>query len=279
MIEIMQLILAIPKTIEAVLFLIIILKLNKKYKGLSLKERPQLNTLYLVGLIGWLIYITLDIFIYIIAPLSFTELTPIGVYTGYDSQFPSLFIANILRDIGFFGALIISWCYFVAAFNIKFGEKQTHHFFGNNRIIQALILTSSIVLSAGDKIKVEINEGNASVNAVWDGIEGAFVAIVILLFVTSVILLSITLRSSIPSISDDIFRRRIKILILGTVFMACGHIYWLGLSLLLKIPAVFEFLSIQFWYVTAHWIGHMLWTLSPIFIFSGFSIKNHTINQ
>lgn len=275
----MQLILAIPKTVETMLFLIIILKLNKKYKGLSFREKPQLNTLYLIGLLGWLIYISLDIFIYVIAPLSFSELTPPAKYIGYDSNFPSLVIANILRDLGFVGALVISWCYFIAAFNIRYGENQTKRFFGKNRVIQALILISSVILSAGDAIQVEIKDRKAIVNAKWSGIEGAFIIIVILLFITSVVLLTFSLRSTLPSFSDKKLRKRIKLLILGTLFMSFGHIYWLVLSQLIEIPAIAEILSIQTWYITAHWIGHMLWTLSPIFIFSGFSLKNQNMAQ
>ena len=70
MIDILQLILIIPKAIESVIFFITAKEFLKKYNNLPFKERPQLNQIFSVGILSWFIYISLDLIIYFIAPLS-----------------------------------------------------------------------------------------------------------------------------------------------------------------------------------------------------------------
>ena len=65
MIEQLQLLLILPKLIESLLFGLCAYELNKKYKETPLLKRPQLNRVMLIGILGWCVYITLDIIIYI----------------------------------------------------------------------------------------------------------------------------------------------------------------------------------------------------------------------
>ncbi len=269
MIEPLQVRLIIPKSIEAILFLIVVIKLYRKFPNAPFQQRPQLNKLFIVGLFSWFIYITLDTVIFIIAPLSFEGPIENGKFVGYLIQYPSLFIANIIRDIGFLGLIIISWCYFIAAFSIKLGEKKTNKIFFENKSVLGLMIAFTVMFDIGDLIKVEFKDGQTNTSAAWEGISGLFLVIVIAMFFVSAIMLNTNLKSTVTTDIDEKYRRKIRFLMFGVIAMVAGDIYWLILGLLRKWPAFIDFVMTYMNYGILYWIGHLIWMLSPIFIYLG----------
>ncbi|UYP47677.1 hypothetical protein NEF87_003962 [Candidatus Lokiarchaeum ossiferum] len=269
MIEPLQIALIIPKFIEATLFLIVSIKLIKKFPNIPFRERPLLNALFLIGLFSWFIYITLDIVIFIIAPLSLESSLPFGIYSGYQAEYPSLFIANLIRDIGFLGLILISWCYFIAAFSIKYGENKTKQIFFKNKMVLGFMIAFTLIFDFFDKIMVTYEDSRINISSDWRGITGILLAIVISLFIFAAILLNTTLESTVIEHQDRQYRKKIRLLKYGIIFMALGDIYWLILGLLRNWPVFLEFAKFDMSYEIFYWFGHMIWMLSPIFIYFG----------
>ncbi len=69
---------------------------------------------------------SLDVFLYMLAPQDFNPNIEI-MMTGYDLTRPSLFLANVLRDISMGGGYIFLWSLFIAAYIIRNGEAKTKH--------------------------------------------------------------------------------------------------------------------------------------------------------
>ncbi len=269
MIEPLQISLILPRSINALLILIVLLKLYKKYLHTIFRQRPLLNQLYIIGLLGWFGYLSLDIIIPIIAPISFISPFPDGKHVGYLSAYPSLLIANILRDIGLLGAIITSWSYLIAAFSIKYGELRTKKVFLDNKIVMFLIVIFSIITTFGDRVMVETYNNQVYTTATWEGIYGVFLVSVIILFFGSGILLFSILKSTVTTETDAKYRKKVKFLMYGVIAVIGGNTYWLFLSQLRKWfnPWIME--NGLYGIFGFNWIGHFIWMLSPIFIFLG----------
>ena len=262
-----QILLALPKGIEAVLFFVIISLMIRDYKETPFKERPQLHQLLLIGLSGWFVYITLDIIIYIVAPVSFPFSAADGIYTGYPSQYPSLLIANILRDIAFVGACLIAWCYFIAAFNIYHGTLKTSEIFFKKKHYLSLMMGISILIVVMDQVSVKIVDHQTQVKAVWTGVSGFFIFLNITIYIFSSILISKALNVAKHGSPSPEFRRKTTYLARGILFMGFGHTYWLIMGLWAsQDPAIFTSIANVF---IMQLIGHFLWLMSPVLIYLG----------
>jgi hypothetical protein len=262
----LQLTLIIPKAIETALFVINIYLINKKNKGIAWKDRPQFHKSFLLGMVAWTIFILADIFIYTLAGLSMDEFTPFGTYQGYDPNFPSLFGVNILRDIAFVASLIMCWSYLIAAFSLRFDEERVKSVFTNNKVVLSLMIVITIVIAAGDIIKVSVSETGISVSGVFNGFAGFSIGLNVLLYVISALMLFRTISVVTSDDPSKLFKRRIKFFMWGVIFMGIGHIYWLVLGLIsifspsmLILPKLFYF-----------FLGHSFWTISPALIYLGF---------
>lgn len=269
MIEKLQIALIIPKSIEAILFLIVIIKLWKKYQGVTIKNRPQLNKLFLIGLFSWFIYITLDIGIFILAPLSFDSDHANGLFVGYLQQYPSLLYANIIRDIGFLGLSIISWSYFIAGFSIRYGEKKTKKIFFENKIVLGSIILFTLMFDIIDQIGVEIRDGEVNTHSNGKGVAGFFLVVVIVLFIMGATMLNTTLKSTVLENQDQKYRKKVRFLMFGVILMAAGDIYWVFLSIIRLWPPFTNFVLTKMNYEIFYWFGHILWMFSPLFIYYG----------
>jgi hypothetical protein len=265
----LQIALIIPKSIQATLFLIAIFFLNRRYPGINMRKRPQLHQFLICGLILWFTYIFLDIFIYTIAGLSFEANLP-GVtttYVGYTIEYPSLFVANILRDIGFIGAIGLGWIYLYAALLIQMGERKFEEKIFRNRLLNLLILSSIVIIVINDRMFVKISGDSINVSAVFNGISGFAILLTIITYAIGAFLLANTLRISIKEEKSPQFRKQIRSLILGMVFMGLGHSYWLILGQIASVnPQILGLLPILVWY----YIGHGFWSASAVFIVIGF---------
>jgi len=262
----LQLTLIIPKSIETALFVINIILINNKNKETAWKDRPQFHKSFLLGMIAWTIYILLDIFIYTLAGLSMDETTSFGTYQGYDSNFPSLFVVNILRDIAFVASLIMSWSYLIAAFALLYDEERVKAVFTNNKIVLSIMITITIVIAAGDIIQVSVSESGISVSGVFNGFAGFSIALNVIIYIISALMLFRTLSVVSSDDPSKSFKRRIRFFMWGVIFMGFGHIYWLILGLISIFSPSLLTLPILVYY----FLGHGLWTISPVLIYLGF---------
>ena len=262
----LQLTLIIPKSIETALFVINIILINNKNKETAWKDRPQFHKSFLLGMIAWTIYILLDIFIYTLAGLSMGETTPFGTYQGYDSNFPSLIAVNVLRDIAFVASLIMSWSYLIAAFALLYDEERVKAVFTNNKIVLSIMITITIVIAAGDIIQVSVSESGISVSGVFNGFAGFSIALNVIIYIISALMLFRTLSVVSSDDPSKSFKRRIRFFMWGVIFMGFGHIYWLVLGLISIFSPSLLTLPILVYY----FLGHGLWTISPVLIYLGF---------
>lgn len=264
--EYLQLILIIPKTIESLLFLLNIILAYKKYAHLTWNDRPLVERFFFIGLIGWFIYITLDIIIYFLAPLSMGLLSD-GIYTGYLSGHVSLTLVNLMRDIAFTGALVQLWSYFFASLTILLGETKVSrvmkHYF-----TRIAVIAISIIVVIFDKIKVTIVDGLPIVDAEYQGLGGFVIGLFICIYFGGALILILSLRKETQAYKSNKMKKHLIALIIGVSVMGIGNLYWLFLGVLGGInPSLFETTSNRFLFT---FIGHIIWTLSPIFIYIGF---------
>jgi hypothetical protein len=227
----------------------------------------------LIGILGWFVYITLDLIIYLIAPLSFNLTTPAGTYTGYRSDLLSLLIANVLRDIAMFGALTLNWSFIVTSFSIRFGEKKTYKIFRSNPIAFILILLINGILIFGDRIKVVmLDNQEVNVRASWTGLYGIFLLVIVFQFFLSIIFLIASISSAKRKYGfNSTLNKKMFYIFLGVVFMATGNLYWVLLGVF--SPQYISVISIISNQVILSWIGHAFWMFSALFFYKSIIIR------
>ena len=137
LIEPVQVYLILIKLAEILLFFFNIKSLNDRYKVITWSKRPQIYKCLLIGMMGWFMFITIDLFIFLLASLSFTGVMPGNDFTGYNWDYPSLFFANILRDFSTLGGLILLSGYFLASLSLRYGKEKISHLL-RNRWLQLL---------------------------------------------------------------------------------------------------------------------------------------------
>ncbi|MHA2001301.1 MAG: hypothetical protein ACTSVU_04335 [Promethearchaeota archaeon] len=270
MIDPVQINLIIPKSIEALFFLLSIIITNKKYRGISLSKRPRLNTNLFLAQIGFLIYITLDIFIFIIAPFSMTKNITYGRYTGYPTLYPSLIIANFLRDLAMGGLLLTIWNYLFAAFNIRWGSKFSDRIFMRKCVIIVILIFSTATI-IGDRVQVEISDIGCHVRSYWYGISAvSSYLIIFLLIVISFILIS-SFHTTTKKINDSTYRKKIFLISLGIIFLAFGFFYWILIGI---VGTIFAHWNVFLGLYLPYYIGHAIWLTSSVLILMGFRLKS-----
>lgn len=237
----------------------------KKFRGKGgWKDIPLVEKFLFGGTFGFFIYIFLDLFIYLFAPISM-ELALEGVYKGYSLQYTSLFLVNILRDIAAIAALGQLWSYLLASLTILLGESRSLKL-SKNKLFLLLISTISIFIAVNDQIKVTIKDTRPVVQADFSGI-GLFVSnLYVYIYLFSEILLFISLRREKRSlyIKSKHMKKHIKSMIIGIFLMGGGYFYWVSLGSSPSLFPPFFFENNLYFY-----IGHAIWTISPIFIYFG----------
>ncbi len=253
--------------------LIFLLLLKKSKTTRQIEHHPsQLNSLFLVGMLGWFIYIFLDSIIYVIAPFSIQPGFESGVYSGYSLDVPSLFIANILRDFAMLGALVLAWSYFIASFNIRYGQQKTAKIFFKNGYIISIMAVLSILSIIGDRIQVRYDaiENVVKVNAVWSGLASFGTLLTIFLLAVGSILLIWALRVVMKEDHSPKFKRKIMYLSLGIIIFSLGNYYWF-LSGYLGVIFI-QFFTAAVTRLILHSIGHFIWMISALLILIGFRL-------
>ena len=259
------------KIIEVCLFILVILLINQKFKGTPVKKRPLLHQLFFYAMIGWTLYIFLDIFIFVFAAYSFEGYAPAGetlLYSGYDADYPSLFWMNIFRDFAMAGLITQVFLYLLVPSCIERGEQKTREvYLSKGRWLIPLILI--LVVVANDQIVVMIYGNHIRVDTDWNGI-----ALFSLLFVIGTYLgvsfrIHKTLSKTAENQPSKAYKTQVKRLSFGIFVMGLGYIYMLMMGMIDEIFPVWGN-SNKIW---LGWIGHMIWASSPLFIYFGFKAQ------
>jgi hypothetical protein len=248
--------------------------LNRRFKGRKWMSRPLLHRLFFTGMMGWAIYIFLDIFIFSLAAYSFDTLASLGqmqVHSGYDIEYPSLFWTNILRDVAFFAAFIMIWAYFIVPTTIKYGEAKTREmFFQKGWRITAIILIT-IICVANDRIKVTVYDEFIRVDTEWNGIAGFSVFFTMMVYIyaafkTRHVLDEIRSNTDEPPIESN----RLIYLSRGLLMMGVGFMILVLIALI--EGAISPQLMFQLKLVMGYCV-HGIWAMSPYYIYQGLKDK------
>lgn len=288
MIETNQVYLLIAKIVELVLYVAVFQALNKKYRGIPFKQRPSIHRFFLTGIGGWIIYMFFDSIIYVIAPLSIPDTIAVGeTISGYPTAYPSLIIANILRDIGLPFALVMAWVYCAAAVQINNGININESIFFSEdplfsdnpkikilkgQMYRFLAVVVVIAIIALDRIEVHvIAEGQVHVTSGW-GIVNTIFILGFFTYATYLMLKQLIFLNSSPMEAE--YKRRARNLSLGIIIYTAGLYYW-GLT-----GIIFKGLSAGNWLILVFlFLGHAIWSLSAIFIFLAFKSTDKEDNS
>jgi PAS domain S-box-containing protein len=277
-IEPLQYYLVIPKAIESVLFLVNVILGYRIYHNNAWKERPLFHRLLIVGMAGWFIYITLDIFIYLLAPVSMEGVKPAREFRGYPMDYPSLFYMNILRDMAMAGAIVTLWCYFFAALNARYGEVKITNFMRKHPILTIIISVFSILIIVTDTIVVNVKDTGVQVNAAFTGLSGIFLFLTIIMYLIAAVVLLLTLRKTGTTENQEnpqkLDEKKIApkkrshlSLGIGILLMSVGNAYWVLLGIIQSMGTNLFTSPLERLYT--HFLGHIIWAISPIFIYYG----------
>lgn len=287
MLENDQLALIPIKLLEVFLYFQVLRSLNKKKRGVPFLNRPTLHQFFVLGIAGWIFYMFFDTIIYIIAPLSIpSSLEGDFEFYGYQSGYPSVFWANILRDIGILGALMMAWFYCAAAVKIHKGinlhqkiflNQTSAGIFSNTRITWGKINTFLGFLLLGlivafDRIAVHVIEGTKVHVTSKTGIGS--ILITIFFSVASILMLMQMIYLNHADM-DHVSKQRARRLGYGIVLFTCGLYYWMVTGLIINL-LINRFPQIENFSLGFLIFGHLIWTLSAFFVYLGFKNVNQS---
>ena len=229
------------KLVEGVIYVIIsviILKRNKK---------QLLNQIYFISILGWGIYIFLDMILY---PLAHFETSYFSTITINSTEWVSPMIANILRDIALIsaGALPIGFLY--ASIILKYGKAHAI----KPKIVFILLLLYflfviptiifDLTIRSGDFVKSYFNIGS-----------GLMILAQIVIFLIGIVyLVQLYLK-----FKDALMKKSIRHLILGSSLLLAGIVFFLLVG----------FMNISAYAAITGPIGHLMWMVGAIFIYKG----------
>lgn len=270
----LQLFLLIPRIVETILFIIVVLRVNSQFAKIPFRDRPLVHKLFMQGLIGWTIYIFLDIFIYTYAALSFDPSVTIRV-VGYDINYPSLFVFGIFRDIAFAGLTVECWSYIFVPIAIYKGERKAYEIW-NKKTIKFFIIIYSIFLVINERLVVQI-EANTTV-IITEDYEGigalSLLSTTILFLIAAFLLQYVIVQTSKEGISLEL-KKKLRYFIWGFAVMALGYIWAIFWNAMYSILPV---LANPIYYLPISYMIHFFWMASPILIYKGLKIKIQTEN-
>lgn len=284
MIEIHQVYLLIAKIIELVLYFYAVFALNKKYRGIRFSDRPALHRFFITGLSGWIIYMFFDSIIYVIAPLSIPDSVAVdSVFSGYDTAYPSLLWANILRDLAIPGALFMAWTYCGAAVLISRGTNINDDFlFSDDQLFPehwkfklplkkrhfypVVAVIFILLMMYLDRIEVHvIAAGKVHVTSAW----GIINSLSIIVFFTFATILMVQQMQFLRTRSmEPEYKRRAQFLGWGIISFTSGLYYWALTGVIFQNMTASDTLILVFLF-----LGHAIWSSSAVFISLAFRQK------
>ncbi len=265
-IDLVQIALLVPKLMEIMTFLSSLIMGLNQYRDLKWSQRPLIHKLLIIGFMGWLWFIILDIFVFLIAGLSITQEIPPSLIMGYSSEYPSLFVANILRDMSILGIGTILFVYIMIPFTLRFGEKKTNQILRNKGFLGGF-LALSVILVVGDRVSIESYNQSIIVDAVWTGYAGISILIFILMYIFVTIMILRYFRHPTQAQLSTSYKNQISKLIVGVGFLGLGFVVLFILGIVKSfLPAPFSLPIVRFF---VHLAGHSFWIISPLLIQKG----------
>lgn len=243
--------LIIPKLIDFILFIFLAFKIK------NLRKNYILNQLYFTAMIGWGVYIFMDIFIWIVAAESSTW----------------FIIGQILRDIQILGLMVLSFSIYQSQRVIR---KGTHYLTKKRLIIDFSIYgILSIALIYFDGIELLSNYGDVILPERLDdtnfmnslGIVRISPAITPIVAVISLVPVVIYIYSLIQqliiahSIKEKTLQKRMYILTIGFFCILAGVIYFI----LQNVFGWYGFFIVL--------VGYIFWGIAPILVWKSQSKK------
>jgi hypothetical protein len=267
-----NLILIIPKLIEAFIFLILVILLTKRLLAKPVDKRYILNKLFIGSFIAWSIYMICDAILYNLAGVPFLDMTGDilieNQVTGYPSEYSEVLISQVLRDIAMVFAFLMCYGYLASASVIKKGEKWTKEHLFKNWLFNIPLWVIVIFLIVGDQIGVTKDGDNVWVKEKWGSMEGALSMIIIIAILLTSAIIFFRVVLSMEDVSPE-FKKRTRQIGAGIMLMAVGGIYWIVLGVATSDPAnplpIITHTILTF-------VGHAIWMISPILIYLG--LKN-----
>jgi len=250
--------------------------LNQKQKGVPFLNRPVIHKLFLVACVGWGVYMLLDIFIYSCAGLSFSFIDPFPI-AGYPKNYPSLLIANILRDIALLGGCIHVWCYLIIPYSIKYGEHATRKLLKKWYFILITLIAWTIFIFF-DVIVIDKQGYDIVVTEKWSAFGGINFILITTFYFIGAFRLRIVLKKLIikEKVSTN-YKKKMKLLIFGIFIMGCGHIVSIIRNFIVLIFSLSQ--NLEFWiFLVGSYLQFYCWLLSPIYIFKSLNVEIEETN-
>ncbi len=214
---------------------------------------------------AWVVYVLCDIPIYLFAALSFDINVTTPPTGGYNLAYPSIFITNILRDIGMTAGLLNLFLILFAAFQIRHGQAIFRKKISRNPVTITLIIAFIFISSAFDIEQVTIiTPATVVISASFTGVSLITLIIIISSYFYSAIEFRKAVYEGIKE-ADRPLKRRLALLSIGVVLMGVGNIYWLGLGILLYSP-IGPFITENMLILSI--FGHLIWASSPLLMYA-----------
>ncbi len=252
----LQILIAPIKVVEVFSFLLIAL-IVKKRGGKPLRDQFYLNRTMFYTFISWVVYISVDLVIYLFAALSFDLAvpTPSTGVTGYDLAYPSLLIANILRDVGMAAGLLNALFIFGAAYQVRFGRARFQKKISRNPLAIIIIGLFTAFTIFFDQIKVTITSTSVvKISATFADLALIFLSVIIAIYIYGAITFRTSIFKGIKE-ADDRFKSRLQYLSIGVLLMGIGHAYWVLTGAIGASDLIFKIL------------GHLIWVISPLLMY------------
>ncbi len=262
-----ELVLIPARIIEAILYLILAIYVKKR--GKQGDSASQLNDVLFVAFLGGFLYSAVDNIVYLFGGLSFDPNIVLNK-EGYEIAYPSLFLANIFRDIGMAGMLLNIWCLFIASIEIKYGVAWAEKKILKNKIVMAIIVGISALIIGFDLISISISSQGTFIRVVHSGLSGIIMLLALTLYFIAAILFR---RASIGAFPSDAEKKAFPLLFqrtkrfsTGLLVMGFGYFNAIAWGQLATIPEILVFALNNL--ILLNYITHGLWILALIIMFS-----------
>ncbi len=269
-----QIVLIIPRLLQAAILLIVALILLKQAKKSQEVAPVQkiFSGLFIIAAFSFI----LEILFNLVAGLSFTEeyIQSIEefprVYLGYDWEYPSVAIANIFRDIYGISEILIGYYAYMGAVAIKYGSEA-----GKKRATSLPVLafygTITILFTIFDGLLITIETPELLIIdpdfglIVPEIITSILYVVFILSFLYSLGIVFSTYRDIRHEVTASV-KRKFFFFILGYVFLIAGHFYWL-------LAVFFEPMGFSS-FVVYMIVGQSIWAVSAIMFLFAFAFAD-----
>ena len=251
------------RVFQACIYTLLTIMIYRRHHTSPFHLRPLLYRLFVIANCAWTVYMWLDAIIFSYAALSMSPSLDL-IKSGYDLGYPSLWIANFLRDLAMVGLLVEAFALILIGPVIQYGDLRALKKFHSPWIILIAIVIGLVIIW-NDTIAVEVRNGVIRIMA------QASVGLVIVLFLYLGAYLGI--RQALTKIDHNqmFIDQRLEIiarirLLEWSVFLKCFSIIWIIIWTIVAVFLPSEYVmdadSILYWMVFL--VKQLLWIGSPV---------------